>query len=60
MSEDKYYRFPTPAGVNKAGVCNMTSHRFKIDATPPSKGKIRAGPYYDLVCYTAVEDIWLK
>ncbi|XP_048250418.1 uncharacterized protein LOC124151537 [Haliotis rufescens] len=35
-------------GVNKAGVCNMTSHRFKIDATRPSKGKIRAGPYYDL------------
>ncbi|XP_067658325.1 uncharacterized protein [Haliotis asinina] len=35
-------------GVNKAGVCNMTSHRFTVDASPPTEGKIRAGPYYDL------------
>ncbi|XP_048250793.1 uncharacterized protein LOC124111176 [Haliotis rufescens] len=36
-------------GADKAGECNMTYQRFRVDITPPTQGKIRTGPYYDLV-----------
>ncbi|XP_067659895.1 uncharacterized protein [Haliotis asinina] len=36
-------------GADKAGECNMTYHKFRVDITPPTQGKIRTGPYYDLV-----------
>ncbi|KAK3612515.1 hypothetical protein CHS0354_024486 [Potamilus streckersoni] len=40
-------------GADKAGECNMTVHRVTIDVTPPTMGKIRSGPYYDMpVSYT--------
>ncbi|XP_046574117.1 uncharacterized protein LOC124282192 [Haliotis rubra] len=35
-------------GADKAGECNLTSHMFQVDVTPPVKGKIRTGPYYDM------------
>ncbi|XP_046562952.1 uncharacterized protein LOC124271845 [Haliotis rubra] len=35
-------------GADKAGECNVTSHMFQVDVTPPVKGKIRTGPYYDM------------
>ncbi|KAK3612537.1 hypothetical protein CHS0354_024514 [Potamilus streckersoni] len=40
-------------GADKAGECNMTVHQVTIDVTPPTMGKIRSGPYYDMpVSYT--------
>ncbi|XP_048258679.1 uncharacterized protein LOC124137747 [Haliotis rufescens] len=35
-------------GADKAGECNVTSHKFQVDVTPPVKGRIRTGPYYDM------------
>ncbi|XP_053401006.1 uncharacterized protein LOC123523226 isoform X2 [Mercenaria mercenaria] len=40
-------------GVDKAGECNMTYHRFTVDVTKPENGKITAGPYFNMaLAYT--------
>lgn len=36
-------------GVDKAGECNMSVSNFTVDETPPTNGRITAGPYFDLV-----------
>lgn len=36
-------------GVDKAGECNMTYHKFTVDITKPENGTITAGPYFDMV-----------
>lgn len=36
-------------GVDRSGECHMVSTSFHIDVTPPSSGKIRVGPYFDMV-----------
>ncbi|PVD18248.1 hypothetical protein C0Q70_21774, partial [Pomacea canaliculata] len=35
-------------GVDRSGECHMVSTSFHIDVTPPSSGKIRVGPYFDM------------
>ncbi|KAK6192291.1 hypothetical protein SNE40_003784 [Patella caerulea] len=35
-------------GVDMAGLCKMINHKFHVDITPPSNGKIKIGPYYDM------------
>ena len=37
------------SGVDEAGECNMTTVSFRTDVTRPSIGRIRAGPFYDMV-----------
>ncbi|XP_060596420.1 uncharacterized protein LOC132750448 [Ruditapes philippinarum] len=36
-------------GVDKAGECNMTYHRFTVDVTQPLSGMITAGPYFNMM-----------
>ncbi|WAR05119.1 hypothetical protein MAR_020488, partial [Mya arenaria] len=44
-------------GVDKSGECNMTHKRFLVDITPPTNGKITAGPYYDMaIAYSSRSD----
>ncbi|XP_048258717.1 uncharacterized protein LOC124137708 isoform X1 [Haliotis rufescens] len=43
---DVYYAWVV--GADRAGLCNVTSQMFQVDVTPPVKGRIRTGPYYDM------------
>ncbi|CAG2210833.1 unnamed protein product [Mytilus edulis] len=36
-------------GADKSGACGMVMHEFIVDSTPPDQGRIKAGPYYDMV-----------
>lgn len=40
------------SGVDRSGECNMTYHEFVIDDTPPKLGKMKTGPYFDMVWLT--------
>jgi len=37
------------AGVDRSGECNMTHHSFIIDDNPPLFGRMKTGPYFDMV-----------
>ncbi|XP_022102001.1 uncharacterized protein LOC110985344 [Acanthaster planci] len=59
--EGSYY--VTAVGMNEAGQCNASTSYFSIDVTPPTEGRLRAGPFYDmLVTYTdsdeSVSVVW--
>ena len=36
--------------MDKSGECSLTSHRFVVDTTPPTDGKLTCGPNYQMVC----------
>ncbi|VDH98959.1 Hypothetical predicted protein [Mytilus galloprovincialis] len=36
-------------GADKSGACGMVMHEFIVDLTPPDMGRIKTGPYYDMV-----------
>ena len=36
-------------GFDEAGECNLTSATFTVDNSLPITGKIRTGPFYDMV-----------
>ncbi|XP_076085507.1 uncharacterized protein LOC143056307 [Mytilus galloprovincialis] len=36
-------------GADKSGACGMVMHEFIVDATPPDMGRIKTGPYFDMV-----------
>jgi ABC-type polysaccharide/polyol phosphate transport system ATPase subunit len=36
-------------GTDGAGLCDMTSHQFKVDITAPVEGQVKIGPYWNLV-----------
>ena len=37
------------AGVDRSGECSMTHHSFIIDDNPPLFGRMKTGPYFDMV-----------
>ena len=37
-------------GYDFSGECNMTVAVTTVDLTPPKRGHMTAGPYYDMVC----------
>ncbi len=35
--------------MNEGGQCNSSTSHFSVDITPPNEGRLRAGPFYDMV-----------
>lgn len=36
-------------GADSSGECAMVHHQFLVDVTPPISGKIKTGPFFDMV-----------
>lgn len=43
--------------MDEALVCNMSTAVFKVDTTPPTAGKVRIGPDFDMVLMEFIEAV---
>ena len=43
-------------GVDRAGMCSMLTRLAHIDVTPPVAGRVKCGPYYNMVSEIRIQN----